>query len=123
MKTLHIVYGVLFLAATMVVLSPGKSLAQDPVSVSPKNYRILMENDDVRVLEASLKPGEKTPLHSHPKHLVYVLEPGDITLTTDDGKVTEIKAKKEELIWVEEETHSAINKGSTAFKSLVIELK
>src|SRR5205823_3668201 len=39
--------------------------AQDPVKTSPQYYKVLLENDQVRVLEYRLKAGEKEPIHSH----------------------------------------------------------
>jgi len=47
--------------------------AQDPMTTSPQYYKVLLENDQVRVLEYRLKPGEKEPMHSHPAGVVYVL--------------------------------------------------
>ncbi|PYJ67167.1 MAG: hypothetical protein DME76_15800, partial [Verrucomicrobia bacterium] len=44
--------------------------AQDPVKTSPQYYKVLLENDQVRVLEYRLKPGEKEPTHSHPAGVV-----------------------------------------------------
>jgi hypothetical protein len=38
--------------------------AQDPVKQSPQYYKVLLENDQVRVLEYRLKPGEKEPMHN-----------------------------------------------------------
>ncbi len=46
---------------------------QDPVTTSPKYYKVLLENDHMRVLEYRLKAGEKEPMHSHPAGVVYVL--------------------------------------------------
>ena len=40
--------------------------AQDPVKTSPQYYKVLLENDQVRVLEYRLKAGEKEAMHSHP---------------------------------------------------------
>ena len=37
----------------------------DMVKVAPKNCRILFENDQIRIVEVKLKPGEKLPMHSH----------------------------------------------------------
>jgi len=34
--------------------------AQDPVKTSPQYYKVLLENDQVRVLEYRLKAGEKS---------------------------------------------------------------
>ncbi len=38
----------------------------DPVESSPNNYKLLFENDEVRVLEMSLRSGETDEEHSHP---------------------------------------------------------
>ena len=50
--------------------------AQDPAKVMPKSYRVVFENDRVRVLEFSGRPGmgicgEGT--HSHPAHLTIAM--------------------------------------------------
>lgn len=48
--------------------------AQDPVVVDPANYKVVYENDDVRVIEYRDKPGYKGPIHSHERpYVVYVL--------------------------------------------------
>jgi hypothetical protein len=54
--------------------------AQDPVKTSPQYYKVLLENDQVRVLEYRLKAREKEPMHSHPAGVVYVLSGGNLSL-------------------------------------------
>ncbi len=44
--------------------------AQDPAKVDPKHYKVLFNNQYVRILDVDQKPGEKAPMHSHPKHAV-----------------------------------------------------
>jgi hypothetical protein len=46
------------LVSLLLAICMGAS-AQDPVKRSPQYYKILLENDQVRVLEHQLKPGEK----------------------------------------------------------------
>jgi len=41
------------------------------VKTSPQYYKVLLENDQVRVLEYRLKAGEKEPMHSHPAGVVF----------------------------------------------------
>src|SRR5256885_16705577 len=53
---------------------------QDPVTTSPQYYKVLFENDQVRVLEYRLKAGEKEPMHSHPVGVVYVLSGAKLNL-------------------------------------------
>jgi len=45
--------------------------AQDMVKVAPKNCKVLLDNDRVRVIRVVSKPGEKMEMHSHPAHIVY----------------------------------------------------
>ena len=37
----------------------------DGVAVAPGNHRVLFENDEVRVLDITIRMGETTPLHTH----------------------------------------------------------
>lgn len=45
----------------------------DPVAVSPDHFRVLVENDYVRVLDIRSQPGESDAMHSHPKNAYFVL--------------------------------------------------
>jgi hypothetical protein len=38
----------------------------DAVAAAPDNHRVVFENEKVRVLEVTIKPGEKEPFHEHP---------------------------------------------------------
>jgi ketosteroid isomerase-like protein len=60
----------------------------DAVRAAPKNHKILMENDQVRVLEVSLAPDEKEPLHHHKwPSVLYIQEAGDFIDYDSEGKV------------------------------------
>ena len=48
-----------------------------------------VDNENVRVMEATLRPGVKEQLHSHPASIVYVLTGGQVRSHTPDGKITE----------------------------------
>lgn len=37
----------------------------DGVAAAPDHHRVLFENDAVRVLETTIRVGDRTPLHSH----------------------------------------------------------
>ena len=52
MKTIILI---LLLSAICMAVSP---LGQDPVKASPKLYKLLLDNDQVRVLEFRLKPDQ-----------------------------------------------------------------
>lgn len=37
----------------------------DAVAAAPKNHRVLLENDEIRVLEVTVRAGEREELHHH----------------------------------------------------------
>jgi Mannose-6-phosphate isomerase len=124
MKTaIHLLIGVL-LGILVSVFGAKMAMAQDPVEVASNIYKVLLENDRVRVLEVRLKAGEKTAMHSHPAHLVYILRSGGgAVFTSPDGKTTEVENKPGQVVWNEAVTHSVENVGTTEAQVLVIELK
>jgi len=46
----------------------------DALAAAPQNHKLLFENDDVRVLEVTVPPGVREPLHAHryPSVLYYI---------------------------------------------------
>lgn len=96
--------------------------AADPLEAAPEIYKKLFENDQVRVLELTALPGDKIPEHSHPDHFVYAMSDGTLEITKD-GVPQVVEAKKGQVLWLDAETHSTVNTGSTEFHGLVVELK
>ena len=44
----------------------------DPTHTDPDTYKVVFENDQVRVLEYRDTPGAKTKLHQHPNYAFYL---------------------------------------------------
>jgi len=97
--------------------------AQEPVITSPQFYKVLLENDHVRVLEYRLKPGEKEPMHSHPAGVVYVLSGGTLKFSYPDGRTEEKTAATGEAIWRDPVTHAVENVGKMEAHAIAIDLK
>jgi beta-alanine degradation protein BauB len=97
--------------------------AQDPVKTSPQYYKVLLENDQVRVLEYRLKAGEKEPMHSHPAGVVYVLSGAKLKFSYPDGRTEEKAAATGGTIWREPTTHAVENIGDTEAHAIAIDLK
>ena len=114
-------YLILFCCVFALLLRPVA--AQDPVKVSPEYYKVLLDNDEMRLLEVRIKPGEKEPVHSHPPGVVYALSDAKVKSTSADGKSEEVKMKNGEARWRDATTHSVENTGDTEVRALVIELK
>src|SRR5512137_2440971 len=98
--------------------------APDVTKMKSNVYKVLMENEHVRVLDIRLRPGEKAPMHNHPsKHIVYMLTDAKLKLTGEDGKVSTLDAKAGDTMWMEAGSHAAENVGTTEGHNLVIEVK
>ena len=48
-------------------------MSLDPVTSNPDYYKVVLENDRVRVLEYTDQPGERTTPHRHPDSVMYAL--------------------------------------------------
>lgn len=97
--------------------------AQDPAVVNAKTIKVKFENDRVRVMEATLPPGVKEAVHSHPAYVIYVLEGGKYRNYASDGKTTDGELKTGEVLYREPLTHAAENIGTTTMHMILVELK
>ena len=97
--------------------------AQDPAVVNARTIRVRLDNDRVRVLEATLKPGQKEQLHSHPSSVIYVIAGGKMRNHTIDGKTTESELKTGDTIYRDPISHWAENIGKTTIHLILVELK
>jgi len=81
-----------------LVMLPALS-AQDVMQSHPRQLKVLAEDSEVRVLRFAPTKGESTPMHSHPKTVVYVVKGGKIRLTLPDGSsnVVELKTGETQL--------------------------
>ena len=60
-------------------------MPQDAVTVAPHAYKVVQENDRVRVLEFRGKPGDTTAMHAHPGTVVIAIMDSTFTFTLPDG--------------------------------------
>jgi hypothetical protein len=114
------------LGSLVVNLDPSDANAQDPATVMPRAYRVAFENDKLRVLEFTGRPGMGIcgqGMHSHPAHLTVVLSDWKGRATTPDGTVRDHERKLGDVFWSEAETHKNENTGKTNSRVLIIELK
>jgi quercetin dioxygenase-like cupin family protein len=107
----------------LLVVASFAAHGQDPITTSLKYYKVLLENDQVRVLEYRLKAGATEPMHSHPAGVVYVLSGARVKLTYPDGRTEEKPAASGETIWREPTTHAVENVGDTEAHAIAIDLK
>jgi beta-alanine degradation protein BauB len=113
----------LTLSLFAVMLFGVTALAQDPVPIYPDNYKVLLENDRVRVLDFQLKKGAKENFHSHPAAVTYVLASFKIRFTFPDGTTRIREAKAGEVFFGEALVHASENIGDTDAHGLLVEMK
>ncbi len=95
----------------------------DPVQSSPNNYKVLLENDHVRVLEMTLKAGETDQVHSHPDETAYFIKGGKVKIHLPDGGAMEADLPDGHVMWHEEWTHQVQNLGTSDVHAIVVETK
>jgi quercetin dioxygenase-like cupin family protein len=118
MKATRVCFVLLFGAAVTTVSG------QDAVKVAPKNFKVLEENQYVRVIQDTLAPGEKEPMHTHPAGWYYVTQPGTMKVTYADGKSITWDAKPGERSWMDAEAaHTSENIGKTTIQYVLVEVK
>ena len=114
--------GVFFFASLFALGMTG--LAQDAVKVAPNHYKVLLENDHVRVIENTLPPGAKDDMHTHPSGWYYVTMPGTMKVVHADGKTEIWKARAGESGWLQTEgPHTSENIGKKTMGFVLVEIK
>jgi mannose-6-phosphate isomerase-like protein (cupin superfamily) len=107
------------IAATL----PVTAIAPDPIHTDGDKYKVLLENEHVRVLAYTDQPGEKTHLHQHPQFVLYTLAPFKRKLGLADGRTFEREFTAGEVLYSRGETHCGENIGSTPTRIIMVELK
>ena len=97
--------------------------AQDPLVVNSESIALKLENSRVRVLEATIAPGVKEKMHSHPAYVIYVIAGGKVRNHSVDGKISETEFRTGDVIYRDPLTHWAENIGKTTIRLEVVELK
>jgi hypothetical protein len=99
------------------------ALAQDPVKTDGDKYKVVFENDRVRVMEYRDKPGDKTALHHHPDFVMHVVSPFTRRLAFEDGRTEERSFTAGQTIWMDAQNHIGENIGTTNTHAFIVELK
>ena len=97
-------------------------MERDPVVTNPQLYRVVMENERVRVLEYRDRPGQRTTPHWHPDSVMVTLSSFRRRLTNED-RMTELELSAGTVRWLAAQQHSGENIGDTETYVIFIELK
>jgi len=103
----------------------------DAVIAAPDSHKVLLENDNVRVVEVVVLPGQKEPMHTHAWPSVMIVDSStNIRYYDESGKDTEYpeRAASKEKPFVEwlgpEGLHAVENLDQTkAYHAIRVEIK
>ena len=109
-------------AKTETSSMPEYDPAMDPMKVEAAFVKALADTLNVKFYEATFKPGDSVGLHTHPDHLVYVIEGGTLEIYTKDGAVNVLELKAGMGLMLGSETHSGKNSGKTTVKLLIADI-
>ena len=94
----------------------------DPVVTDPERYRVVFENERVRVLEYTDAPGDRTHDHEHPDSVMYALSSFRRRLFHGDQQ-RDVEIAAGFTGWVPAQRHRGENTGDTPSHAIFVELK
>lgn len=96
----------------------------DALKASPDNFKLLLENENVRVLEYVLRPGEKDIWHTHPPKSSYVVSGGQLKIYLENGETFLADEQAGTASWMKAlGKHYVENVGNTEVKVILTEVK
>jgi len=95
---------------------------QDPVVTNPDLYRVVMENDRVRVLEYRDRAGDRTTPHEHPDSVMLTLSAFRRRLHHGQ-RSADVALESGQVRWLDAQEHAGENIGETATHVIFVELK
>ena len=94
----------------------------DPVVTNPTHYKVIFENEHVRVLDYTDQPGDRTTPHEHPNSVMYTLTSFRRRLSSGDVE-RDVDISAETTSWLPAQQHSGHNIGDTPTHVILVELK
>ena len=97
-------------------------MSLDPTVTDPDKYKVVFENDRVRVLEYRDAPGDRTSPHHHPDSVMYTLSAFSRRLVHGERE-TDVEMPAGRVGWLAEQDHCGENIGDSETHVLFVELK
>ncbi len=115
----------IWLLTCVLSLAVSTVLAQDVTKVAggPETHKVILDNDQVRVLDVRIPPGQKVAMHSHPENVVYYVSDYKMKVTSPDGKTALREGKAGTAAWFGPLTHAVENAGTTEIHLVQVEMK
>jgi quercetin dioxygenase-like cupin family protein len=100
-----------------------RDASRDPTVTDGDKYKVVLENDRVRVLEYRDSPGERTSPHHHPDYVLCALSAFRRRLVLSEGREAVREFRPGEVAFGKAQSHIGENVGSSETHVLIVELK
>ena len=100
-----------------------RDASRDPVVTDGDKYKVVLENDRVRVLEYRDSPGGRTSPHHHADFVLCALSAFRRRFVLADGREVVRDVRPGEVAWSQAQSHIGENVGTTDTHVLIVELK
>jgi hypothetical protein len=107
-------------------VAPEAVEAQDAARVDPRNYRVVIENQKVRVLDYASLPGGGVcgvGKHWHPAHVTVQMTPVKVKVTDAASKTQILDVPAGAIFFEPAVTHTTENVGGSGAHAYIIEIK
>jgi quercetin dioxygenase-like cupin family protein len=94
----------------------------DPAISNSEHYQVIFENERVRVLEYTDKPGDHTTPHEHPDSVMYTLSSFRRRLVSGEVR-REVEMEAGTIGWLPAQQHYGENIGDSPTHVIFVELK
>ena len=102
---------------------PAYDAAMDPMTVEAAFVtQKFADTLGVKFYEVTIKPGDSVAMHTHPDHLVYVMEGAMAMLTSKGGSPTPVEFKTGMGVVTGPDSHMGKNVGTTNLRLLVADI-
>ena len=118
----YLVTSILLLFLVLTYTS-GTVMAGDMMPGST-DVKVLLDNDEMKVSEATRTPGTIVPMHTHPKFFAFYIDAAKVKLTSPAGKETVKDIPAGKFLWFPEGvTHQVEIMGTANQHVIVVEFK
>lgn len=103
-----------------------RALAQDAVASDPRSFRVVLDNERVRVLEYRSGPGLSVcgrGTHFHPERVTVSLTGAKVRITDANGNAVVRDIPPGQVFFSPAETHATENVGGAGARTYIVELK
>jgi hypothetical protein len=120
-----VVVGIVVMSALFArPVADAQQASLDPLVVSPDHYRVVFENEYVRVIRQQMAGRDTVPMHQHALGAVMVLVTDqNLRQSAPDGTTREQHRKAGETFWSEPVTHAGENLSDQPYEYVRVDIK